>query len=93
MKDTQCNKVLEYMKQFGSITQLQALSDIGCMRLASRISDLRQQGYAIGRRIKTGKNRYGDSVSFAEYYLEVPQSAADHEINACRGQAHDKKED
>ena len=69
MKSTQCDKVLEYMRQFGSITQLQALSDIGCMRLASRISDLRQQGFAIGRRIKTSKNRYGDSVSFAEYYL------------------------
>lgn len=69
MKSTQCEKVLAYMRQFGSITQLEALSDIGCMRLASRISDLRQQGYAIGRRIRTGKNRYGDSVSFAEYYL------------------------
>lgn len=69
MKSTQCDKVLEYMRRFGSITQLEALSDIGCMRLASRISDLRQQGYAIGRRIKTSKNRYGDSVSFAEYYL------------------------
>jgi hypothetical protein len=69
MKSTQCEKVLAYMRQFGSITQLQALQDIGCMRLASRISDLRQQGVAIGRRIKTSKNRYGDSVSFAEYYL------------------------
>lgn len=69
MKSTQCVKVLEYMRQFGSITQIQALQDIGCMRLASRISDLRSQGYAIGRRIKTSKNRYGDSVSFAEYYL------------------------
>ena len=69
MKSTQCYKVLEYMRQFGSITQIQALSDIGCMRLASRISDLRHQGYPIGRRIKTGKNRYGESVSFADYYL------------------------
>lgn len=69
MKSTQCDKVLEYMRKFGSITQFQALQDIGCMRLASRISDLRYQGYPIGRRIKTGKNRYGDSVSFAEYYL------------------------
>ena len=69
MKATQCDKVLHYMRQFGSITQLEALSDIGCMRLASRISDLRQQGYAIGRRMKTGKNRYGESVSFAEYYF------------------------
>ena len=69
MKATQCDKVLQYMIQFGSITQLEALADIGCMRLASRISDLRNRGYAIGRRMKTGKNRYGDSVSFAEYYL------------------------
>lgn len=69
MKSTQCDKVLEYLQKFGSITQLQALSDIGCMRLASRISDLRQQGYAIGRRMKTSKNRYGDDVYFAEYYL------------------------
>jgi hypothetical protein len=69
MKDTQCDKVLQYMVHFGSITQLEALADIGCMRLASRISDLRNRGYAIGRRMKTGKNRYGDSVSFAEYYL------------------------
>ena len=70
MKSTQCDKVLEYMKTFGSITQLEALADIGCMRLASRISDLRQQGIAIGRRMKTSKNRYGEDVHFAEYYLE-----------------------
>lgn len=69
MKATQCDKVLEYMRQFGSITQLEALADIGCMRLASRISDLRHQGIAIGRRTRYGKNRYGDDVTFAEYYL------------------------
>ena len=69
MKPNHCEKVLGYMKRYGSITQLEALRDIGCMRLASRISDLRHQGIAIGRRIKTSKNRDGDSVSFAEYYL------------------------
>lgn len=69
MNPTQCNMVLDYMRQFGSITQLEAIRDIGCMRLASRISDLRYQGYAIGRRMKTSKNRYGKDVSFAEYYL------------------------
>ena len=67
---TQCDKVLDYLQKFGSITQLDALREFGCMRLASRISDLRDRGYAIGRRIKTGKNRYGDPIYFAEYYLE-----------------------
>lgn len=70
MNPTQCDQILEYMRTFGTITQLDALRDIGCMRLASRISDLRSQGYAIGRRMKTGKNRYGKDVTFAEYYLE-----------------------
>ena len=69
MKATQCDMVLEYMERFGSITQLEALQDLGCMRLASRISDLRQQGIAIGRRMKTSKNRYGEDVHFAEYFL------------------------
>ena len=69
MKPTQCQQVLDYMRKFGSITQFEALRDLGCMRLASRISDLRGQGYAIGRRMKTMKNRYGKDVSFAEYYL------------------------
>ena len=69
MKKTQCDKVLEYMRRYGSITQLEAFRDIGCMRLASRISDLKCQGYAIGRRMKTSKNRDGEDVYFAEYYL------------------------
>lgn len=67
---TQCQMVLEYMIEFGSINPMEAIRDIGCMRLAARISDLRGQGYAIGRRTKTAKNRYGNNVSFAEYYLE-----------------------
>lgn len=69
MKVTQCDKVLEYMRRFGSINKFEALADIGCKSLASRINDLRHQGIAIGRRMGYGKNRYGDDVRFAEYYL------------------------
>jgi hypothetical protein len=58
------------MKDFGSINPMEAIKDIGCMRLAARIADLREQGHPIGRRMKTSKNRYGKPVSFAEYYLE-----------------------
>jgi hypothetical protein len=72
---TQCEKVLEYMKEFGSITPIEAMQDIGCMRLAARIADLIDQGYAIGRRMKTNRNRYGKKVSFAEYYLEEDNNA------------------
>lgn len=43
-KPTQNQRILDYIRDFGSITQLDALQDLGVMRLASRISDLRKQG-------------------------------------------------
>lgn len=46
-KPTQAERILDYIREFGSITQIEALRDLGCMRLASRISDLRKQGYPI----------------------------------------------
>ena len=70
-KATQAQRVLEYITEFGSITQLEALRDLGVMRLASRISDLKKQGYAIVGTVVTVKNRYKEdcrikSYSFAE---------------------------
>lgn len=67
---TQCDRVLKYMQEFGSITQLEALKDLGVMRLASRISDLKEQGYSIKTIMETGKNRYGENTSFARYSME-----------------------
>jgi hypothetical protein len=48
---------------------MQALSDLGCMRLASRISDLKRMGIPVRKRTVSSKNRYGEKVSFAEYYI------------------------
>lgn len=69
-KITQNDKVIMYLQQFGSINPLQALGDLSIMRLASRISDLKSMGYEIEKRMVTGKNRYGESVSYAEYRLK-----------------------
>lgn len=76
-KITQCDRIIEYMKKHGSITQLEAYLDIGCWRLASRISDLKNQGYPIKREMETVKNRYGEKVLIARYSLaEVNTDAA-----------------
>ena len=66
----QCEQVLQYIKDFGSINPAQAFLDLGCYRLGARIWDLRHQGHQISRRMVTGKNRYGEAVSYAEYRLE-----------------------
>lgn len=47
----QASKIIRYMQANGSITQLQALRDLGCLRLASRISELKKDGYEINKRM------------------------------------------
>lgn len=70
-KITQSQRVLEYIEQFGSITQLDALRDLGVMRLASRISDLRGQGYSIISKTESVMNRFGETCHIKRYSLEV----------------------
>lgn len=70
MKQTQCDRILQYLEDFGSINQLQAIADLGCLRLASRVCDIKKMGYPIRRRMVTGKNRYGEKTAYAEYYFE-----------------------
>lgn len=69
-KSKQTERVLSYMREFGSITQYEAMKDLGVMRLASRISDLKRQGYPITGKMEAVKNRYGE-VCHIKRYSEV----------------------
>lgn len=64
---TQCEKILQYIKENGSITQIDAMREFGCMRLASRMCDIKKMGYPVRVKIETSKNRNGDSVRYARY--------------------------
>ncbi len=64
-------RVLEYMKQYGGITQAEASQMLGCSRLAARIADLRSEGYNIISQRKKGTNRFGEKTTYCEYKLEV----------------------
>jgi hypothetical protein len=68
-KPTQNDRIMDYIKRFGSITQLEALQDLGVMRLASRISDLRSLGYPIISETEVVKNRYGEKCHVKRYRL------------------------
>ena len=58
------------MREFGSITPLEAIRDIGCFRLASRITDIKRKGYPIRREMIKVKNRYGQTTRIARYSIE-----------------------
>lgn len=69
MKVTQCQRILDYMGQFGSISTLEAFKDLGVARLASRIHDLKSMGYNIVSETRSSKNRFGEDTHFKVYRL------------------------
>lgn len=69
-KPTQAQRVLAYIEEFGSISQIEALRDLGVMRLASRVSELRKQGHKIVSKTVKVKNRWGENCHIKRYGLQ-----------------------
>lgn len=65
----QNERVINYLRDNESITQIEALSKLGIMRLASRISDLKKLGYQIVGEMITVKNRFGENCRVKQYKL------------------------
>ena len=70
METNQKEKIIKYLKKHKSITPVDAMFDLGIMRLAARMSDLKKDGYNIQMEMETGKNRYGEPVRYARYSLK-----------------------
>jgi len=58
--------ILGHLEHYGSITQLKAMLDYNCMRLASVIHRLRKQGYNIETVMESNKD---GSSTYARYTL------------------------
>lgn len=69
-------RVLKYMLDFGSITYLEAVADLGVARLADVIFRLRKDGYQIVTNDEHGTNRYGEKVTYARYSFAKKEGAA-----------------
>ena len=67
---TQKTMILEHLKRFGSIEPRTALNHYGIMRLASRISDLKKEGYSFKKEMLASVSSItGLPVHFAKYTL------------------------
>lgn len=66
---TQKDKIIEYMKEHGSITPLEALRHCGCMRLGARIFELKKHHNIEMHKIAVLKAD-GTTAYVAEYRLE-----------------------
>jgi len=65
----QNERILRHLHDYGSITSLEAMSEYGVMRLASRVHELRHAGHEIRGDTVAGKNRYGEPTRYSRYTM------------------------
>ena len=66
---SQNDMILDYLRQNGSITQAEAISQFGCYRLGARIWELKQRGHKIIKVMEASRNRFGILTRYARYAL------------------------
>lgn len=72
-KPTQANRVLHWLKNYETLTQLEAWRELGVMRLASRIDELRKAGHKIESKRVDVYNRWDEKCSIVAYSLANEQ--------------------
>lgn len=67
---SQTERVYNYMKEFGSITSLDAFKDLGATRLSANIYTIDHNwGIPVYRKTETSKNRWGENTHYTRYSL------------------------
>lgn len=69
MKVTQRQRVLDYIRQFGSITAMEAFKDLGVSQLSARLCELQNEGYSFNKEQESATNRFGETVYYIRYSL------------------------
>lgn len=70
MKIAQKDRILQYIREFGSISSWEAYQDLGITQLGARIDQLKKEGYEFRTEWGNSTNRYGDKTYYKKYYLE-----------------------
>lgn len=66
--------VLQWLQTGASISSMEAIENFGATRLSAIIFDLRKRGYDIETVMCDGRDRFGNSMRFARYYLRDGQA-------------------
>ena len=68
-------RILEYMRENGSITRAEAWNAFGCANVTARISELKKLGHPIGTVWETGLDRHGEKTRWGRWVLEEEKNA------------------
>lgn len=68
---TQHEKIIQYVKEHGSITPMEAWSKLRITKLSTRIGEIeRLKGIKFDRKEISKKNRDGERVRYMQYWFE-----------------------
>lgn len=69
MKKNQRQRILDYINEFGSITALEAVRDLGVLQLSARLVELEKDGIVFNKTQESALNRFGERVYYTRYSI------------------------
>lgn len=69
MKIAQKDRIINYIREFGSISSWEAYSDLGITQLGARIDQLKKEGFEFRTEWESNTNRFGEKTEYKRYYL------------------------
>lgn len=85
-KPTQCERLMGYIEQYGSISTMEAIMRLGIVNPSARVTELRQKGVKIKTTMTKGQNRFDEPCCYAVYSFKT-----EDEETPTGGGAQDKK--
>ena len=69
MKMSQKDRIINYIREFGSISSWEAYADLGITQLGARIDQLKKEGYEFKSEWESNTNRFGEKTEYKRYFL------------------------
>lgn len=69
MKISQKDRIINYIREFGSISSWEAYKDLGITQLGARIDQLKKEGHSFRTEWESNTNRFGKKTEYKRYYL------------------------
>ena len=63
----QHERILRFIEEHGSITPMEAFSELGITKLSTRIGEMIEIGISIEKHREKGRNRFGEKVNYMRY--------------------------
>ncbi len=68
-RPSQRQRVVDYMREHGSINRLESCTELFIFELSARITELEDRDWIFEKTWKSVKNSYGETKTFVEYRI------------------------